>query len=118
MNNAWLAQQDVDLSLEDSGISQETLAERESEIVKILEAVREVQKTRAWSTLKDYVFKGLAESLLKELTREARRDNPDTLKLARLAGQLQWAERYADLSKFEAEFKAQLSSIKRLHGQT
>lgn len=118
MNNAWLAQQDVDLSLEGPLVSRETIEEQESEIVRVLEAVRDVQKSKAWSTLKELVFKSLADSLLTELTREARRDTPDPIKLSRLAGQLKWAEKYADLSKMEDEYKTRLLSIRQFHGTT
>jgi len=95
------------------------LQEREGELIAILDAIRTVQGSKAWSTLKTEVFDGLVERLTKDLQTEAKKETPDGLKLNRLAGQLKWAERYSDLSKLELEFRLELTNIRtQLYGKT
>lgn len=95
------------------------LREREAELVKIIEALTEINKGKEWSTLKKYIFDGLVERLEKELKAEARKDGPDSNKLGKLSGQLLWAERYADLNKLIAQFRTELTNIRlQLHGKS
>lgn len=113
MNNSKLAVENISLQVETLDRTPE-LREKEGEIIKILECLQKVQATEEWSTLKTKVFDGITESLSKEIFSEARKENPDALKLNRLAGQLKWAERYSDLSKIEGEFRLQLTNVRKL----
>ena len=92
----------------------EVLREMEGRTARILKALEEIQNTEAWSSLKELVFDDLTKRLKSELLREAKKEGTDVQKLARLAGQLQWAERYSDLSKFYAETRLELTRIKAL----
>lgn len=95
----------------------EMLGRMEGRTVRILEALEEVQKTEAWSSLKELVFDDLTKSLESELLRTAKRPDIDVDRLSRLAGQLQWAERYSDLGKLREEFRLELTRIRKLqHG--
>lgn len=116
MNNAFLVFENQRIELEpDQRIS---LKEREGELVKIVDSLQKVQVSKEWSTLKIKVFDGLVESLNKEISSEAKRDNPDVLKLNRLTGQLKWAERFSDLKKLEDIFRSELTNIRIKYGQT
>lgn len=114
MNNSKLTIEQVSLHEEEQVDQKPILREKEGELIKILESIRKIQQTEEWSTLKINVFDNLTVSLSKELTSEAKKENPDTLKLNRLAGQLKWAERYSDLSKLEEEFRLQLTNVRKL----
>lgn len=117
MNNSLLSIESVDLSYKTPNNSTVHI-EREGELIAIIEAVHEIQKSKAWSVLSDKVFSGLTESLAKELTYEAKKETPDTLKLNRITGQLIWAERYSDLKKLEQRYASELISIKnQLYGK-
>lgn len=95
----------------------EKLREREAQIVRVVEAIREVKKSNGWSTLKSEIFDNLANSLKKDLLSEAKKDIPDPLRLNRLAGQLKWADKYATLDILEEDYKTQLTRLrKQLHG--
>lgn len=95
------------------------LREREGEILTIIDSLKIVQSMPAWSSLKEKVFDGLVLTLDKELKNEAKKDNPDSLKLNRLAGQLKWAEKYSDLSKLENIFRVELTNVRKmLYGKT
>lgn len=114
MNNSKLAIEKVSLTLEEPEDKKPLFQEKESELILILEAIQEVLDTKGWSTLKIKLFDGVVEKLSKELTNEANKENPDTLKLNRIAGQLKWAEKYADLSKLATIFRLELTNVRKL----
>lgn len=114
MNNSKLAIDSVALNLEKKEDITPKLTEREATLTRILEAIREVQESRGWSSLKKEVFDGLVERLERDIRHEARKDSPDPLKLRYLTGQLYWAEKYSDLSKLELSFREELKGV-RLH---
>lgn len=92
--------------------------EREQYLVRVIEALRGVRQSKDWSTLKTELFDGLVASLEKQLKNEARQETIDVSSLARIAGQLKWAERYADLEKLEQTFMVELKNIRlNLYGK-
>lgn len=91
--------------------------DQEPKTVKALEAIRELKKTKAWSSLKEEVFDGLTESLRGQILLEGKKPNPDTNKLNRLSGELKWAERFSDLDQWENQLRVELQAIRlKLHG--
>lgn len=118
MNNSKLALDAAQLFQKDEDI-QPRLREREGTIIKIIEALQWIGKTQEWSSLKTEVFDSLTTNLKKDLYHEAKKDNPDPLKLNRIAGQLKWAEKYSDLSKLEEIYRIELQGVrKNLYGKT
>ncbi len=110
MNNAQIV---VDLSL--SPIERDvkpTLRKREEKLIRTIEAIRAIAKTEDWSTLKIELFDELVSSLERDLRNEAKKEDVNLSKLQRLAGQLKWAERYADLTKLEEKFKLELTALR------
>lgn len=118
MNNSKLVIDSVPLTSEEPVDYTPQLREKESETIKIIDALQKLQQTKEWHILKETIFEGLTETLNKAITTEARQENPDTLKLNRLAGQLKWAERYSNLEKLEALYRTDLTNIRsKLYGQ-
>jgi len=96
----------------------ELLRIQEARIIRIIEAIQGIQKMKEWQVLKEEIFDGLTHSLEKEIKNEARSENPNVLKLTRLSGKIEWAEKYADLSKLENNYRSQLVNIKlKLYGE-
>ncbi len=119
MNNSKLAIESIPLHIEDQVDNTEILRKRENELLKIIEALKGVEQSKDWSTLKIEIFDGLVNSLEKQLRDEAKKEDPDTLVLNRLAGQLKWAEKYSDLHKLENIFRVELQKIRQnLYGKT
>lgn len=115
MNNSKLAIESVGPS--DEVFTKELLLEREREVAMTIENLQVIHQTREWSSLKGLVFDSLRGNLEKQLLLESKKQNPDTQKLNRLAGELKWAERFSDLSKWENELRVELKNIKQqLHG--
>lgn len=114
MNNSKLVIDSIDLSVEEKPDTTEFLREKERKDSRIIEALQEVQKTKGWSSLKEEIFDPLVATLERELAAEGKKEKPDTLKLNRIAGQLKWAEKYADLSKLESVFRVELTNVKKM----
>ena len=113
MNNSFLSVEDTPKD------NSEFLSQQETKDQRILSAVQEVKKTQGWSTLKTEIFGGKVESLRRELQIEALKVNPDGMKLNRIAGQLEWAERFFDMDKWEAQLALEIRNIKKMqHGQS
>lgn len=92
----------------------EVLQRMEQRAVRILEALGEVIKSEAWSSLKELLFEDLTKKLEEELLREAKRPESDDRVLSRLSGQLLWAERYSNLDKLYDETRLELQRIRTL----
>ena len=119
MNNSKLAIESVHLVNEETRDIKPILREREGKLVKILDAIRGVMDTVEWTTLKEEIFDDLSTTLEKQISIEARKETPDTLKLNRLAGQLKWAEKFSDFKKLEQVFRTELNNIRQqLYGKT
>ncbi len=92
------------------------LRSEESRLVKIIEALRKIEESEAWSTLKNEVFDGLVDRLERDIQIEAVKNDPDPKKLNRLSGEWTWAKKYSDLSKLVDTYKVELQRIRKLYG--
>jgi hypothetical protein len=89
-----------------------TLHSKEGTGVKIIEALLKINETQEWKVLKELVFDDLVGSLERRLLAEAKKDEPNTMELARLNGQLTWAKKYSDLEKFSNEYRVEIKNIR------
>lgn len=119
MNNSKFA---IDkFSLEETSSVDRTpwLREREGELIKIIEAIGEIEESTAWGTLKNTVFDGVVQSLERQLKTEASKDEPMQMALAKINGQLVWARKYSDLKELSQVFRLELTNIRQqLYGPT
>jgi hypothetical protein len=114
-----LSQVTIELTPEPEADNKPRLRAEEGRLVKIIEAIQGISSRPEWSTLKTEVFDNLPTILEKDLKEEAKKDNPDPMKLNRLAGQLKWAEKYSDLTKLESTYKVELQRVRiQLYGKT
>ena len=94
------------------------LRSEESRLVRIIEALRDVQDVKSWQLLSEEVFKPLVNILEKDIKTEARKEDLSPQRLNRLSGELKWAEKYADLAKLENNYQVHLKSIRtKLYGE-
>ena len=84
----------------------------EARLLKIIEALQEVEQSKGWSTLKTEVFDTLVNVLEKDIRNEARKGTPDPNRLNRLTGEIEWAERYSDLGKLGNRYREQLQAVR------
>lgn len=112
MNNSKIVIDDLSLSFEEEVPVQ--MKEREATLVRIIEAISRVKVSAEWSTLKSLIFDSTVEHLEKRLKHEAEQMELNTSQIHHLQGQLQWARKYADLTKLEDTYRIELSNIRRL----
>lgn len=116
MNNSKIASDSLQPSEENPIKPQNTeekLRQREQKLIYILSAIEVIQTTKEWSTLKTEIFDQLASTLTRQLQEEAKKETPDPLKLNRLAGQLKWAEKFADLDRLAQSFRSELTGLRK-----
>lgn len=113
MNNSKLAIESVGINEPERVDTKPFLREREGHLLKIIEAIQGVAQSAEWGTLKTELFDTLINTLENQLKDEGKKENPDTNKLNRLAGQLKWAEKYADLTKLENVYRVELTSVRK-----
>lgn len=87
------------------------LRQRQTELLKIVEAIGEVAKTDQWKVLKELIFDGVVEALEKRMKVESTKAELNSPEIYRLNGQLAWAKRYSDLNKLVEAYKIELNNI-------
>lgn len=116
MNNSKIALDEISLYLDKQVDKTEHLRERESVLIRIIEAINRVKESQDWSTLKSLVFDGRIESLEKQMDTESFNENINAPELYRLQGKIFEARKY-DLDKLLESYRLELSSIKRITTQ-
>jgi hypothetical protein len=109
MNNSQIALENVE-ETEDNRLS--FLQKQQGELVKLVEAINQVEISDSWRELKKLLLDGVVESLEKNLKSEAEKSEVSLPKIYRLQGQLEWAKKYVDLKKMVDWKKVELESIK------
>lgn len=110
MNNSFVieteegAEEVVDFS--------ERLGTRESELKKIIEAIRVVSTSDGWRTLKKIVFDGVLDSLQRRLASEANKMPINEKEIYNLQGQIAWAKKYSNLDTLANTYKNELISVR------
>lgn len=122
MNNAKIIESFSEPEQEQQEISPDQqipwLRAREGELVKIIEAIKQVESSEAWSTLKTHVLDGVLESLERRISSEASAKEVNPAEMYRLQGQIAWAKKYANLDTLTNAFRLELTSIRqKLNGQ-
>lgn len=92
--------------------TEQKLRDRQRDLIKIIEAIDEVLKLKAWQTLKELVFDGVVVRVNSQLLSEAKKPSIETDKIHHLQGELAWARRYSDLKSYAEMLSKELLGIK------
>lgn len=112
MNNAQFEIEDAPSEAVQGGLRQ-----REGQLISLIEALRRVQDSADWGTLKKEIFDGEGTKLAKQVTSEAGKSEVSLPALYRLQGKGEALKRY-DLHTLEASLKNELLQIRNtLHGK-
>jgi len=90
------------------------LRERQSELMRLLEALGKLDKSEEWHVLKELVFDKSVIAVERQLLNESLAKEIDTNKLYKLQGEWAWAKQYGDVNRFADTLKTQLEEIKKL----
>ncbi len=110
MNNSSIFQ---DVEKEPEIDRKPQLRSEEARLLRIIEALRKIEESHEWSTLKIELFDGLVGRLERDIQTEAIKDDPNPMKLNRLAGELKWAHKYSDVSKLVNTYKVELQRVRK-----
>ena len=88
----------------------EKLIERQSELIRTIEAIGEVLKSKDWKVIRE-TFEKLVESYERQLLAEAKKPVLEENKIYFLQGQIATAKRY-DLATYSEMLKKELQGIK------
>lgn len=88
-----------------------TLRKRDAHLVRLIEAITDVQSTRAWSTLKEE-FDGEVAKLNRLLLTEGKEKEVDIAEIYRFQGRLEEAKRIS-LEKLLADSMTEHDNIRR-----
>lgn len=91
----------------------EQYMERSTTVIKKIEAIDAVLKTREWGVLRQEIFDGVLENLERLLKLESEKREIDSAEMYRLQGQIAWARVYTDLTKLSNKLKDELVNIKK-----
>lgn len=89
------------------------LREKESELVKIIEAISGISETVEWEVLERAIFDKLVETLDRRMTMETNKQELNNPEIYRLQGQLIWARKYADFGGLADAYRAELTNIRQ-----
>lgn len=107
MNNSFVIEADERIEAKSA-----VLGERESELVRIIEAIRAIDSSEGWSTLKTLVFDGVLESLEHRLVSASNATELDQPEMYRLQGQIAWAKKYSNLDTLANSFRRELINVR------
>lgn len=112
MNNSFLIE-NVSLDLEETIDNTVMFREKETELVRIIEAITKITESVEWQLLKEKVFDGVVESLKKRRDAEVEKKPLNGPMIHSLNGQLEWAKRYSNFDSLALIYKQELSNIRK-----
>lgn len=96
-------------------LSEETkalLREKQTELVKIIDALSKLENSKEWGILKDLIFDKALAGIERQILNIALAKDIDVNALYKLQGEWAWSKHYNDLRQFGEVLKKQLEDIK------
>lgn len=93
---------------------QELLRERDSKLVRIIEALDAIMQSNEWRTLKEEVFDDVLLSVGKRLELETAKPEVSLSEIYRLQGERKWAKQYSRLEVLRDRYRTELASIRKI----
>ncbi len=87
--------------------------EEQATLIKLLEALEGLEKSKEWEVLKTLVFSKSIQAIERQILSESLNQTIDANKLYRLQGEWAWAKQYSDTDHFIDTLKKQLANIKK-----
>jgi len=91
-----------------------SLEKKRASLVKILECLDSLEKSKEWETLKELVFSKELAKIERQLYLESLEQEINTKKIYILQGERNFAKRFVDVERFAEYHKSQLKEINRL----
>jgi len=114
MNNSFIAIENVSLELDDVVDNTAQLRQKETDIIAIIEAINRLMENKDWLILKEKIFDGVVENLLRLRNTEVEKKPLNGPVIHSLNGQLSWAKKYSNLDSLAIIYKQDLTKIRKL----
>lgn len=92
----------------------ESLRIRQTELIKILEALSKLGQSEEWNVLKELIFDKSLASIERQMLNYSKEPKINTDKLYKLQGEWDWAKRYFDIERFAESLKKELEEINKI----
>ena len=89
------------------------LREEQTRLIKIIEALSKLDKTKEWESLKELVFSKSLVNIERQMLNESVAKEVDVNKIYRLQGEWAWAKQFTETDRFVETLKRQLEEIKK-----
>lgn len=106
--------ENISLELEEPVDNTVLLREKETQLVKIIQALEEIEKNDTWQYLKETIFDGIVESLKKRRDLEVEKKPLNGPLIHSINGQLEWAKKYSNLTSLASIYRLELSNVRKL----
>ncbi len=115
MNNSLIAMESVSLAEDKEQVDISVLRAKETELIAVIEAIVHLSVNPDWITLKEKVFDGVVNSLVKK--RDSQVDVIDKSlngpAIHSLNGQIRWAKKYSNILDLAHIYKLELTNIRK-----
>jgi len=112
MNNALIVELNTEEVIDPRRV--EALRERDSELVRMIEAIDALLKSNEWSTLKELEFDKTVATLEANLANEATKSEISAPTIYRLQGELKWARKFSKLENLSDQYRKELNGIRKV----
>lgn len=89
------------------------LIKEQNRLIKIIEALSKLDKSKEWETLKEEVYAKSLVAIERQMLNESLSPAINTDKLYKLQGEWVWAKQFTDVDRYVDTLKRQLEQIKK-----
>jgi hypothetical protein len=89
------------------------LREEQTRLLKIIDALSKLDKSKEWDTFKETVFAKSLTAIERQMLNECVAKDVDINKIYRLQGEWAWAKQFTETDRFVENLKKQLEEIKK-----
>ena len=99
--------------MEEQEVNFALLREEENRLIKLIEALSKLDKSKEWQVLKEMVFDKSLASIERQMMTSVLTPDINIEQLYKLQGEWAWAKQFADIDRFVETLKKQLEEIKK-----
>lgn len=102
--------------MDELGLTEEArtqLQSRQTELVRLIEALARLDKSKEWHVVKELVFDRSLASIDRQLMTESLRPELYLNKIYKLQGERDWSNKFSDPHAFIESLKRELANIKK-----
>lgn len=88
------------------------LRKRQTDVIRLVEALESLEKSKEWETVRELVYDRSVASIERQMLQASLVPTISLEVLYRLQGEYSWAKRYSDIPRFIRTLTQELQSLK------